>query len=115
MFLFGIVQFGIAYDIKQSVNSAAREGARFGALPSSQVDDPSSNNDIVRATRAGFQGIGDSAELDVEVFHSSNPMTPLIEGATPCSTAISGNVIVSATVAHELTIPFVGAPDVCLT
>ncbi len=26
LFLFGIVQFGIAYDKKQSINSAAREG-----------------------------------------------------------------------------------------
>ena len=33
MLLFGIVQFGLAYDMKQSINSAAREGARMAAIP----------------------------------------------------------------------------------
>lgn len=37
LFLFGIVQFGIAYDKQQSINSAAREGARLGALPSTTL------------------------------------------------------------------------------
>jgi Flp pilus assembly protein TadG len=32
MFLFGIVQFGIAYDKQQSLNAAAREGARLASL-----------------------------------------------------------------------------------
>lgn len=39
LFLFGIVQFGIAYDKQQSMNSAAREGARLGALASSSLAD----------------------------------------------------------------------------
>ncbi len=39
LFLFGIVQFGIAYDKQQSMNSAAREGARLGALATSTLGD----------------------------------------------------------------------------
>jgi len=39
LFLFGIVQFGIAYDKQQSINSAAREGARLAALDSSTLED----------------------------------------------------------------------------
>lgn len=38
LFLFGIVQFGIAYDRQQSINSAARESARLAALPTSALD-----------------------------------------------------------------------------
>lgn len=32
LFLFGIIQFGIVFDRQQSINSAAREGARIGSL-----------------------------------------------------------------------------------
>lgn len=103
LFLFGIVQFGIAYDLKQSVNSAAREGARYGALPGSETDE------IIDATRAGFVGVADSAHVQIEVRHTVTPGL-LTGSATPCSTA--GNVIVRATVRHELTIPFFGAPEV---
>ena len=39
LFLFGIVQFGIAYDKQQSINSGAREGARLAALKSSTLDE----------------------------------------------------------------------------
>jgi Flp pilus assembly protein TadG len=39
LFLFGIVQFGIAYDKQQSVNSASREGARLGALRTTTMAD----------------------------------------------------------------------------
>lgn len=39
LFLFGIVQFGIAYDKQQSMNSAAREGARLGALATTTLGD----------------------------------------------------------------------------
>lgn len=37
LFLFGIVQFGIAYDKQQSINAAGREGARLAALPVSDL------------------------------------------------------------------------------
>lgn len=39
LFLFGIVQFGIVYDKQQSINSAAREGARHGALDETTLED----------------------------------------------------------------------------
>ena len=36
--LFGIIQFGIAFNRYQSVNAAAREGARIASLTNTQVD-----------------------------------------------------------------------------
>lgn len=38
LFMFGIIQFGLAYDRKQNLNSAVREGARLASLPTSTVD-----------------------------------------------------------------------------
>lgn len=37
MVLFGIIQFGIAFNRYQSINAASREGARIGSLPNTQV------------------------------------------------------------------------------
>lgn len=39
LFLFGIVQFGLAYDKQQSINSASREGARIAALRTTTMRD----------------------------------------------------------------------------
>jgi Flp pilus assembly protein TadG len=36
--LFGIIQFGIAYNRYQGINAASREGARLGSLKNTQVD-----------------------------------------------------------------------------
>lgn len=94
LFLFGIVQFGLAYDAKQSINSAAREGARTGALPGSTVAN------IRTATQNAYQGLLDDAAVNVNVSHDGGGGDP------PCATA--GNVIVVASVNFDLTIPFWG-------
>jgi len=39
MFLFGIVQFGIGYDKQQSLNAAAREGARLASMRTSSLEE----------------------------------------------------------------------------
>lgn len=65
LFLFGIVQFGLAYDQKQSVNSAAREGARLGAL------DDSSLEDIAVRTTGTFDTSAASGDALIEVFDDS--------------------------------------------
>ncbi|MCO8126945.1 pilus assembly protein [Acidimicrobiia bacterium EGI L10123] len=54
LFLFGIVQFGIAYDKQQSINSGAREGARLAALDSSTLADISTRS--VQASDASATG-----------------------------------------------------------
>jgi hypothetical protein len=38
VFVAGIIDFGQAYNLKQILNNAAREGARFAAIPENQAD-----------------------------------------------------------------------------
>lgn len=71
LFLFGIVQFGIAYDKQQSINSAAREGARLGALKSTTMDEIS-----VRAVEAYDASAAAGADPLVEVFDDT-ALTPV--------------------------------------
>lgn len=126
LFLFGIVQFGIAYDMKQSINAAAREGARTAAIPTNDFDE------IDDATRAAFRGLVDDGTVTVRVENRTAGFTydksrtsPLdaVPGssAEPCrdpvptDASLPGTVIVTATVDHVLTIPFFGAPTITLT
>ncbi len=101
LFLFGIVQFGIAYDNKQSLNSAAREGARYAALETSQVSEIGS-----RAT-SSFIGAGSgSVNVRVEQPPGTVRTDPSFE---PCASP-TGNMIVAVIVEleHPLDIPFWG-------
>lgn len=38
LILFGIIQFGLVFNVQLSLNYAAREGVRLAALPSPQTD-----------------------------------------------------------------------------
>lgn len=132
VFLFGIVQFGIAYDKKQSINSAAREGARMAAIP----EEPSGANPGVRYStilsrvNASFEGIGDDDidELTIVVVNATPPngtlktctetgCTPASSPASvsPCTNHPGQTVIVTATKEHDITIPFFGVKPVTLT
>lgn len=111
LFLFGIVQFGLAYDKKQSINSAAREGARAAAIPVMTVDD------IDRAVEDSFQGLatGDAPETTVVVIEGgTNTETSYSGSQTPCDGRAGDTVVVRSEVEHVLTIPFFGAPTVTL-
>ena len=125
MFLFGIIQFGIAYDMKQSINAAAREGARTAAIPANDFVE------IEQATRSAFQGLVDDATITVKVenktagfVYSGERTDPHgsvtgdsgspCEDSNPSDAHLPGNVVVTATVQHKLTIPFVGAPTLTL-
>lgn len=133
MFLFAIVQFGIAYDKKQSINSAAREGARMAAIPNEPTaTNPGVTYDTIFArVEASFQGAGTDGVDQVEVYTvdptdatetpvrtcTTTGCTPATTPATssPCSGQEGQTVIVSATVAHKIEIPFVGGRTVDLT
>jgi hypothetical protein len=118
LFLFGIVQFGIAYDMKQSINSAAREGARAAAIPGNDVAD------IVAATRNAFQGVVDDGTVNVLVENTTSGFefnSGTGDSGAPCNDDdpddldLPGNVVVTADVDYELTIPFFGTRDLTLT
>lgn len=105
LFLFGIVQFGLAFDKKQSINSGAREGARLAALPVSTVAS------IDAAVENAFDGL-----LDGTVTTTVSVGATAFTAATdkPCEGREGQTVVVVATVPHVLTIPFFGAPVLTL-
>lgn len=118
LFLFGIVQFGLAYDMKQSINSAAREGARTAAIP----DDPTITYDtVVARVNESFSSIA-SDTVDSVTIEIINPST-----STVIETIASGNpdspctghpgMTVRVTVVNEFvaTIPFFGTIEPDLT
>ena len=116
LFLFGIVQFGIAYDKKQSTNSSAREGARTASLPQSDFAA------IEASARSAFEGLDDDQTLTVSVTNSANSYSESWDGSgtvpstgAPCEDVPGSIVIVDVETEHTLTIPFFGAPKVTLT
>ena len=127
MFLFGIVQFGLAYDKKQSINSAAREGARMAAIP----DESNVTYSTIRSrVDDSFAGLGDGVvdELEVVVVDATNPSTVLKTctasgcspatsptSVSPCTDQAGETVVVTASEYHEITIPFFGVRNVTLT
>jgi Flp pilus assembly protein TadG len=132
--LFGIIQFGIAYNRYQGINAAAREGARLASLKNSQVDpiqdrvleslsilnpanfkNGSSRIYTCPATLATEKGCIEIAKED-----TNNPGTflaPLTSGTDiPCDTA-QQNFTVKVTVKYRMliTIPLWASPAVNAT
>jgi Flp pilus assembly protein TadG len=84
--LFGIIEFGIAFNRAQAVEAAAREGARLASLSSSDYDDvaarveaaldgiPHEAADLaVNWSPAGCAGNqGDPVTVDVSLAHTIN-------------------------------------------
>ena len=122
LFLFGIVQFGLAYDAKQSINSSAREGARTAAIPTNTFAD------VDTAARNAYQGLATDGEVTIEVTNAATGYSASRVGSDPptgnhadepCgdfnSTVAAGTtVVVEATVDLVVTIPFYGAPTFSL-
>lgn len=126
LFLFGIVQFGLAYDMKQSINSAAREGARMAAIPDEANVTCSTISGRVSSTFNSMQTTPIDL-LRVVVVDATNPAitrkTCTAAGCTPASTPASASpcsgqpgqtVVVTATKKHDITIPFFGVLPVDL-
>jgi Flp pilus assembly protein TadG len=137
LFLFGIVQFGLAYDMKQSINSAAREGARAAAIPDEANVTYSSIRSRVNNSFTAF--VSDTADtVEVKVVTASTPTqvrktctasgspTPTDSCTTtipassptsksPCTNQAGQTVVVTVTELHEITIPFFGVRNVTLT
>lgn len=119
LFLFGIVEFGIAFDAKQSINSAAREGARTAAIPTNSF------SDVDTATRNAYEGLSTDGDITVTVENSATSYSAQRVGTSaatgdaasnPCDDfnsvpAEGTSVVVTAEIGHEITIPFFGVLD----
>jgi hypothetical protein len=130
MVLFGIIQFGIAYNRYQGLNGAAREGARLGALENTTVD-------TIRARVLSSLSILDPTKFSsaytcpslsteqgcIEVYQESTS-TPgtyslLNSGSSvPCDAAHSGAVASLKVIANyrmSLQIPLWSSPSITIS
>lgn len=93
MLLFGIIQFGVAYDRQQTVTASARQGARFAIVDNADRDQINARVKSSLATA----GMDSTATIVI---------TPV--AFEPCDGRSGEDVSVKVTVPHKLDIPFVG-------
>ena len=100
LLVFGIVQFGIAFNNKQGLHAAAREGARFGALPQH------SKTEIISRVDDALDGVIDPSDATVTV-HIIRPNGTEIDAPTqPCDLQAAGTrVKVIISTPHHTQIP----------
>lgn len=95
--LFGIVEFGIAFNRAQAVEAAAREGARLASISSTTV------GDVTTRVNEALVGI----PLD-------NPASVAVAPGG-CAGREGEAVTVTVTYVHDVTIPLLFSRDVTLT
>lgn len=96
MLMFGIIQFGTAFNQKQGLHAAAREGARVGSIPTS------TQQDITDMVTSAMQGVTGPA-----------PTVSIVPNtAVPCASGQS--VVVTVSSAADISIPFFGSSQFAL-
>ncbi|MGI9598011.1 MAG: TadE/TadG family type IV pilus assembly protein [Acidimicrobiales bacterium] len=95
--IFGIIEFGIAFNRAQAVEAAAREGARLASISTST---PADINARVNATLAGIA--------------MQNPVNVNI-GPGGCAGREGDPVTVTVSTLHALNVPLVPLPAITLT
>jgi hypothetical protein len=82
MLVLGIIQFSIAYNDLQGVHAAAREGARYGSLPTTD------QGEIETRVNEALDGVPMEAPPDIQVSY---------QGGGSCQDADTVKVVVIAT------------------
>jgi Flp pilus assembly protein TadG len=102
LLVFGIVQFGIAYNRVQGLQAAAREGARLASIGATFTE--------IETRAQAAQNLFDGLDVTVATTPSTAP------GASPCASAGIGNEVkVTATVSstshpeYAISIPLLGS------
>ncbi len=95
--LFGIIEFGIAFNRAQAVEAAAREGARLASISTST---PADIDARVNATLAGIP--------------MQNPVSVNV-GPAGCAGREGDPVTVTVSTVHAVTIPLMPAANITLT
>jgi Flp pilus assembly protein TadG len=111
LLIFGIIEFSVAYNHTQALHAAAREGARFGSLPSSTV------NDIKLRVADGFSGttFDGTPAITVGLVDGGNMTTSTDRPCDKATPGWSGKVYVKVTVGENIAIPLIGAKTATLT
>lgn len=101
MLLFGIIEFGAAYNRSQGLHAAAREGARLAALRQT------TRSQIEQRVLDALDGVvKDLTSVTISLTPSSNQ---------PCNLRPGESVVVTATYPNEIDIPLWGKQTVTLT
>ncbi len=91
LILFGIIEFGIAFNRAQAVEAAAREGGRLASLGSS------TQADVDARVNAALAGIP---------MQNAVVVSPIV----PCAGRMGQSVTVTVSTVHNLSIPLVSLP-----
>ncbi len=106
MLLFGLVEFGVAYDRQQALTGGAREGARVASIGKTDTE-------IEARVNAALGGTNFDGPITVAV--TSTP-APGLSTTGPCDSTNSGATVdVDVSVDEQVSIPFVTDRTVTLT
>ena len=101
LLIFGIVQFSILFNRQQGLHAAAREGARYAALPNH------SQEDVVGRVEAALSGVISPSDVTITVLPDKDH---------PCDLQPNGTAaIVEIRMDAELDIPLFGVRAGTLT
>lgn len=109
--LFGIIQFGIAYHVRQGLQAAAREGARIGSLPQTTGVDVKAR--VLEAVSGIDTDPSNRQCPPVDVGSHCVTVTP--DTVRPCDGARGRTVRVEAEYRTRIEIPMWASPEVVLT
>jgi Flp pilus assembly protein TadG len=98
--VFGIVQFGIAYNRTQGLQAAAREGARLASLPQS------TQSDVTTRVNNALAGVP---------FDTPPTITVTPSATQPCNNNSGGTVTVTVSAVTSIDIPVWGSVSKTLT
>ena len=102
--VFGIIEFSIAYNHKQGLHAAAREGARLAALPQS------TQSDVTDRVRDALSGVLNTTEINAATITVTPNKTHPCDGAAPGT-----HVVVTVSAPDDLDIPLVTNSTLTLT
>jgi Flp pilus assembly protein TadG len=102
--VFGIVEFSIAYNRKQGLHAAAREGARVASLPQT------TNSDVISRVQSSLSGVLSASDIQAATITVSP------SGSQPCNGAPPGtHVVVTITANDQLDVPLLPSKLLTLT
>lgn len=87
----GTIDFGIQYRDSLTVNDAAGDAARVGAVVGPEADSSGQNADfqIVKSVREGLSALNDDAITRIVIFQSTSSGPPEDQVPTPCKNGVA--------------------------
>ncbi len=110
--LFGIYEFGRFIMVRQVLEHAAREGARYAAVNTFSTNVASETETFVRERLSGVDVSAFGAQATVRVFAADNTGTPLTPDDSPQNAPFGTYIGVNITGQYQTMLPnILGMPD----